>query len=226
MRSVAMGGGNLASGTNSAAVGVNNQATGDRSFAAGNDSVASGNDSLALGNAATAGFSNSAAIGNGAAATRANQQVFGTDTNTYTMSGITSSASKAAQGKPTHLVTSNSAGDLAAFTVSQLGIATTSDISSLQSKINRLGDRDRELTEGIATVASLAQPILLPGQHFAVRAGWGGYDGASAVGFSAAGVVANNLLRQGSGTVTLDGGVGIGTDEGEVAGRAGATFGW
>ena len=75
------------------------------------------------------------------------------------MAGITSSASKAAQGKPTHLVTSNSSGDLAAFSVSQLGLATTGDISNLQSKINRLGDRDRELTEGLAAVVSLAQPV-------------------------------------------------------------------
>ena len=84
---------------------------------------------------------------------------------------------------------------------------------------------DKELTEGIATIASLAQPILLPGQHFAMRAGWGGYDDSSAVGFSAAGL-ASNLLNPGRGTLIVDGGVGFGTSEGEVAGRAGATFGW
>jgi hypothetical protein len=33
-------------------------------------------------------------------------------------------------------------------------------------------------------------------------------------------------LRSGHGTLALDGGVGWGTDEGEVVGRAGATFGW
>jgi hypothetical protein len=82
------------------------------------------------------------------------------------------------------------------------------------------------LTEGIAASAALAQPVILPGQHFAMRAGWGGYDGSSAVGVSAAGVLANNVLRQGAGTVTLDGGVGFGTDEGEVVGRGGVSFGW
>jgi hypothetical protein len=132
----------------------------------------------------------------------------------------------AAGGAPTSLVTSNSSGDLAAYTFAELGLATTGDVSNLQSQINRLGRRDKELTEGIATIASLAQPILLPGQHFAMRAGWGGYDDASAVGFSAAGVVASNLLSQGRGTLTLDGGVGFGTSEGEVAGRAGMSFGW
>jgi trimeric autotransporter adhesin len=152
--------------------------------------------------------------------------MFGTASNTYTMAGITSGASRTAQGAPTHLVTSNTGGDLAAHTFAELGLATTGDVAGLQTQINRLGRRDRELTEGIAAVSALAQPIHLPGQHFAVRAGWGGYDDANAVGFSAAGVVASNLLSQGRGTLTLDGGLGFGTDEGEVAGRAGATIGW
>jgi hypothetical protein len=152
--------------------------------------------------------------------------MIGTATTTYTMAGVTSNASKAAQGAPTHLVTSNVSGDLAGYTFAELGLATTGDVSNLQTQINRLGRRDKELTEGIATIASLAQPILLPGQHFAMRAGWGGYDDSSAVGFSAAGLVAGNLLGQGRGTLVVDGGVGFGTSEGEVAGRAGATFGW
>jgi hypothetical protein len=150
----------------------------------------------------------------------------GTASTTYTMPGITSNASKSAQGSPTQIVTSNASGDLAAYTPSELGIATSSDVAGLQSNINRLGRRDKELTEGIAAIASLAQPMLLPGQHFAMRAGWGGYDDANAVGLSAAGVIASNLLSQGRGTLTLDGGVGFGTDEGEVAGRAGMSFGW
>jgi hypothetical protein len=59
-----------------------------------------------------------------------------------------------------------------------------------------------------------------------MRAGWGGYDDANAIGLWAAGVVASNLVSQGRGTLTLDGGVGFGTSEGEVAGRAGMSFGW
>jgi hypothetical protein len=228
--SIAIGTGAVATGS----IAMGTQAFASNGGAAfGDFASASGPNSSAIGPNATAAFDNSAAFGNGATATRANQQVFGTVTNTYTMAGLTSNASKAAQGSPTHLVTSNSSGDLAAFTASQLGLATTGDISNLQgdisnlqSKINRLGDRDRELTEGLAAVVSLAQPVLLPGQHFAMRAGWGGFDGSNAVGFSAAGVVANNLLRPGAGTLVLDGGVGVGTEEGEVVGRAGASFGW
>jgi hypothetical protein len=44
--------------------------------------------------------------------------------NNYTVVGVTSDASGKAQGSPTHLVTSNAKGDLAAYTFSQLGIAT------------------------------------------------------------------------------------------------------
>jgi hypothetical protein len=142
------------------------------------------------------------------------------------MPGLTSNASKQAQGKPTHLVTSNASGDLAAYTPGQLGLASSSDISGLQGDINRLARRDGQLSEAIAASAALAQPVILPGQQFAMRAGWGGYDGSNAFGFSAAGVLASNLLRPGFGTFALDGGFGVGTDEGEVVGRAGASFGW
>lgn len=142
------------------------------------------------------------------------------------MSGITSGASKAAQVGPTQIVTSDVGGNLATASVASLGLATTSDVSSLQSEINHLGRRDSQLTEGIASAVSLAQPVLLPGQHFAMRAGWGGFDSANAVGFSAAGVLASNLVRPGFGTLVLDGGVGVGTDQNEVVGRGGVNFGW
>ena len=205
------------------------------------EAIGDGTRNTAVGSGSKANFANSAAFGANATATRTNQMVFGVAAgpgaagNTYTMGGITSSTSKAAQGAPTSLVTSNATGDLAAYTFSEIGLATTADLSGfatkgdlsgLQSQINRLGRRDSELAEGIATAVALAQPMMMPGQHFAMRAGWGNFDGSDAIGLSAAGVLANNMLRPGSGTLILDGGVGFGTDEGIVVGRAGATFGW
>ena len=59
-----------------------------------------------------------------------------------------------------------------------------------------------------------------------MRAGWGGFDDANAFRFTAAGLLAKNLLSNGRGTLTLDGGVGFGTSEGQAVGRAGASFGW
>jgi hypothetical protein len=46
------------------------------------------------------------------------------------------------------------------------------------------------------------------------------------VSFTMAGVLSSNLIRPGFGSLVLDGGLGVGTDEGEIAGRAGLTFGW
>jgi hypothetical protein len=227
---------------NGMAIGTGAFAAGEGDVAVGQGATVEADNGSAFGAGATvlSGHTNSTAIGAGATTTRADQVMLGTAANTYTTPGITSNESKTAQGAPTHIVTSNASGDLAAHTTSELGLASSadvanlesnvaglrSDVAGLQSDINRLGRRDKELTEGIAAIASLAQPILLPGQHFAMRAGWGGYDDANAVGFSAAGVVASNLLGQGRGTLTLDGGVGFGTSEGEVAGRAGASIGW
>lgn len=212
--------------TGSISVGINPQSSGSNAIAMGTNSVATGANSTAIGPNSSATYKNSAAFGNKAKATRANQQVFGTSSNTYTMPGLTSRRSKLAQGSPTRIVTSNANGDLAAYTPAALGLASTSDIVGLQSEIDKLGRRDRALTEGLASVASLAQPILLPGQTFAMRAGWGGYDDASAVSLTAAGLLARDLLHSGSGTLIADAGIGVGTNEGEVAGRAGVTFGW
>ncbi|MFD0986633.1 hypothetical protein [Methyloligella solikamskensis] len=208
-----------ASANGGAAIGNFSTATGVESTAIGPRASATAQNSVAVGAGASATHTNAAAFGAGATTTRANQQVFGTASNTYTMPGLTSSASRSAQGSPTHLVTSNAAGDLAAYTPTELGLATGADLVQLR-------ERDDELTEGIAVVASLAQPIMLPGQSFVMRAGWGQFDDASALGFTAAGIIAKDVLRPGAGTLVLDGGLGVGTGEGQVSGRAGMSFGW
>jgi hypothetical protein len=210
----------------SSIVGNNNVVNAPNAVVVGNASTVTGANGVAIGQGASASGANSAAFGAGATATRDNQQAFGTASSTYTMAGITSNASKQAQGKPTAIVTSNANGDLAAYKPSELGLASTGQIAGLQSQINALGSRDRELTEGIAVSTALAQPILEPGQRFAMTAAWGGFDDANAVGFTAAGVLGRNLLRPGSGTLALFGGVGVGANEGMVAGRAGVSFGW
>jgi hypothetical protein len=92
---------------------------------------------------------------------------------------------------------STSSGSSGPATVSQASFDQFA--SKTETQIDRLAQRDNKLAEGIAIVAALAQPVLLPGQHFAMRAGWGGYDSANAVAFSAAGVIADNLLRSGHG---------------------------
>ncbi len=96
---------------------------------------------------------------------------------------------------------------------------------NLQSQINNLDRRDDELAEGIAIALALDQPFFHAGQTFALNIGWGGYDGANAVGVTAAGIVDRGSLGPTS-TTTLHGGVGAGTGQGQVAGKAGLSFGW
>jgi trimeric autotransporter adhesin len=79
--------------------------------------------------------------------------------------------------------------------------------------------------DGTAIALAISQPVFLPGQTFAMRAGWGDYQGQSAFGVSAAGVIAHNTFGYGS-TVSLDGGIGVGTNSNSVAGKAGVTVGF
>ena len=68
-------------------------------------------------------------------------------------SGITSANSTSRQSGPLEIVTSDGGGNLATATAGQLGLATTGDVSNLQSQINHLGRRYKELPEGTATIA-------------------------------------------------------------------------
>ncbi len=119
------------------------------------------------------------------------------------MAGITSVASQTAQGAPTHIVTSNATGDLAAYTPAALGLASSGDITALQQ-------RDRKLEAGVAISLALEAPDLRPGQTFAVRGGWGSFEGTDALGFSAAGLLGTGMLGPTS-SLVVDAGIGVGT---------------
>ena len=159
---IAFGSGALASQTNAMAIGTNAQATGTNAIAIGNgavatgsvavgngalasnggaafgdNAVATGTNSTAVGPGATATHANAAAFGNGATTTRANQHVYGTASNTYTMPGITSAASRAAQSGPTQVVTSDAAGNLATTTLSASSADRTRSITAPRPR--RLG---------------------------------------------------------------------------------------
>ncbi len=214
--STAAGAFSTASGTNSAAFGNAATASGSSSTAVGQSSTASGSGSTAVGQGATAAFSNSAAFGNGAAATAANQQMFGTSTNTYTTPGITSAASKAAQTGPIQLVTSDAGGDLATSSLSGLGIASSADISALNSSINNVANR---AYSGVAMAFAMAGvPTVLPGETFVTTMNYGTFEGASAMSFNGAMRVTDHIQ--------FDAGIGYAPDQGIVGGRAGVRIGW
>ena len=56
-------------------------------------------------------------------------------------SGITSANSTSRQSGPLEIVTSDGGGNLATATAGQLGLATTGDVSNMQSQINHLSRR-------------------------------------------------------------------------------------
>ncbi len=224
----AVGNGALASATGAVAIGLTASATGANAIAIGSDALATG--SIAVGNGASAGnggaafgdfstatgtnstavgpnttvaYKNAAAFGNGATATRANQQVFGTSSNTYTMPGLTSSASKAAQGSPTHIVTSNAAGDLAAYTPSELGIATKGDLAKVSDEKN----------SGVALAIAMQNPDLAGSERFGMAANWGAFENANALGMSLMGVLGHDFVSRGD-RVALSGGFGVGFETG------------
>jgi hypothetical protein len=96
--------------------------------------------------------------------------------------------------------------------------ANTADIFGLQGDVSDLRDRDGELAEGIAISLALDPPNLRNGQTFAMRGGWGNFDGTNAAGITAAGALNQNVV--------VDAGVGWGASQGTVAGKAGVTIGW
>jgi autotransporter adhesin len=168
------------------AMGVGAIASGDgfNNTAFGTDAHATGANSSAFGNGAEATAANSTAIGNGAKATRDNQQMFGTASNTYTMAGIATATSRAAQVGPTSIVTADNAGNLATRSLADLGFASQSDISGINGRLDalngRINDVNREARGGIALAlaASGLQFDTRPGK-VSLSGGYGNFKGQS-----------------------------------------------
>jgi hypothetical protein len=178
---IAIGNGASAFSVNSVALGTNARAGSDGG---------GGSNATAIGANASAPFSNSAAFGANATATAANQQVFGTATNTYTMPGITSAASRNRQIGLLQLPTSDSFGNLATD-----GGETFKAIARLRA--------------GVAAALAVAPPDLARGEKFGMRLAWGGFDGANALGFSVKGILAENTFSKHD-RFSLSGAVGFG----------------
>jgi len=180
--SAAVGFNNSVTGTGSGAFGDNNTINANNAIAVGNANTVNGDSAMAIGNGAQANFANSAAIGNGATVARANQQTFGTASNTYTMAGVTSAASKTAQSGLTQLVTSDGGGNLATTTLSGLGLASTADLGAINSQLaslqTQITDNQQEARAGtaLALASSRLNFDMRPGK-FSVAAAMGYFKG-------------------------------------------------
>ena len=102
-----------ASGNYAQSFGRDASATAANAIALGTNTQANAVNAVAIGNDASSNFANSIAIGNDAAATRTNQIALGAATSTYTLAGITSSASLGQQGAVTGILTTDANGNLA-----------------------------------------------------------------------------------------------------------------
>lgn len=210
----------LASGVNATALGFGATASGVGGIAIGQGATSNTAGSIAIGQgASTAGFTNSMAIGQNVQAARNDQIIIGSTNNTYTLAGIGSAASRTAQGTPTHFVTSNANGDLAAYTAAELGLASPSDVAAINTRLGAHEARIKSNTEGIAIALAMAgTPIVMPRERFAMSANWGNFEGSH--GFAAA------LAMRVTENVQINGGLGFGSTEGTVGGRAGVRVGW
>ncbi len=123
----------------------------------------------------------------------------------------------------TNVETVNAQQDTRLNALESASFGQASQIAAINKSLEKLGRRDGELADGIAIAMSVAQPVFQTGQRFAIRAGWGNFDGANAIGLTAAGLLAN---FRGGGSLVLDVGGGVSTKYNMVAGRAGLTLGW
>jgi hypothetical protein len=131
------------------------------------------------------------------------------------------------------IVTSDAGGNLATNTAAGLGLASSTDISALNSQIaginnqivginTRLNDLDGRTTKALNGVAMAfaisGVPWLQPTERFAVSANYGTFQGTN-------GIALNGALRL-STRLQAEGGIAYGANGGGVGGRAGLRMGW
>ena len=162
------------------------------------------------------------------ATTRANQIAVGNAGNTYTLAGLTSAASLAAQTGPTSVVTTDAAGNLATTN----NIASAASVAALDGRVNNLQQNVAALQnsvaqlqtdvrkgyEGTAVAIALGGASLPDNKRYAISGNFGTFRSETAFGGVFQFRVSDNIV--------LNAGVGGGFRYGGVGGRGGATFAW
>lgn len=157
-------------------------AAGHDAIAAGFGARADGVRATAIGTQAQASGEESVAIGAGAVASRPRQVAIGTAASTYSLPGLTSTASRAAQSGPTQVVTTDAAGNLAALPIDLAGLDQRIDGVAAYAREGR-----REARQGIAAAMAMTAAAMpsRPG-----KTSWSGntatYKGEWAAGFAVA----------------------------------------
>ncbi len=78
--------------------------------------------------------------------------------------------------------------------------------------------------DGVALAMALADPVLTGDASFGLRGNWGNFEGHSAWGVSAIGILDRNVFGNGE-TLGIAGAIGA-TENGDVGGRIGAQLTW
>jgi len=157
-------------------------AAGNDAMAAGYGARADGARATAIGTQAQASGEESVAIGAGAVASRPRQVAIGTAASTYSLPGLNSAASRAAQGGPTQVVTTDAAGNLAALPIDLAGLDQRIDGVVAHAREGR-----REARQGIAAAMAMTAAAMpsRPG-----KTSWSGntatYKGEWAASFAVA----------------------------------------
>jgi len=154
-----------ATGANSSAIGRSATATGINATAIGVQSNSGGANSIAFGQGASAQQSNTIAIGTGVSTSRANQVAIGSAGQTYTLAGVASTQSAAAQNGPTNFVTSDASGNLATSSYGPASLASMDGrITNLEAGVAAVSqyayDTRREARQGVAAAMAMASAPL------------------------------------------------------------------
>jgi len=236
---VAIGGASRADALQGIAVGQRSEVTATRGLAIGTDAEATAKLGLAIGDQARAKHEGAVVIGIDAddqanESDRKNQFKLGQDDHTYTLPGITSDASKAAQedsgSGEIEIVTTDQQGDLATISMSDIGASQQQVDQNTADIADNRDDIDTN-TQGVAIAIAMEGPDLAGNETFAVAANWGTFEGVNAFAASATGVLSQDVFADGSGVrLSASGGIGYspsqdGADD-SVAARAGVQLSW
>lgn len=209
-----------ATGPDALAGGHGASAGGGGSTALGTGANAAGTGSVAVGRGASAAQTDTVAIGAGARTSRAGQVALGTARNSYTMAGLGSADSRAAQSGSTQFVTTDAGGNLATSPYGPSSIAALDGrVGALEASVGRLQRDVRGAYQGTAIALALTGAVLPAGKSFAVSTSFGTYHGETGFGASGIARISDNLF--------VSGGVGVSTSgQANVAGRGGLTLAW
>lgn len=99
-----------------------------------------------------------------------------------------------------------------------------SKINGFDKRITDINGKAELALDGVALAMALADPVLTGDASFGLRGNWGNFEGHSAWGVSAIGILHRNVFGNGE-TFGLAGAIGA-TEGGDVGGRVGAQLTW